>query len=79
VRWGFRRATGRWPGADEGAALTRLFDRQRAAYRARPEAARALLHQGESPADPALEPCELAAWTVTASVLLNLDETITRH
>ena len=33
-----------------------------------------LLKSGESPADPALDACELAAWTMTASVLLNLDE-----
>jgi len=79
VRFGFRRATGRWPAADEAAALERLYRRQLAAYRDRPQAAQALLHQGEAPADPALDPCELAAWTITASVLLNLDETITRH
>ena len=79
VRFGFRRATGRWPATDEAAALERLYRRQLAAYRDRPRSAEALVHQGEAPVDPALDPCELAAWTITASVLLNLDETITRH
>jgi hypothetical protein len=79
VRFGFRRATGRWPAADETATLERLYHRQLAAYRDRPRAVQALLRQGELPTEPGLEPCELAAWTITASVLLNLDETITRH
>jgi hypothetical protein len=79
VRQGFRQATGRWPEDDEAAALESLYCRQLAAYRDRPEAARALAHQGELAPDPAIDPCALAAWTLTASVLLNLDETITRH
>jgi hypothetical protein len=79
ARWGFRRATGRRPDDGETLALVRLYQHQLDAYRARPESARALLRTGESPVDPALDPCELAAWTMTASVLLNLDETITRH
>jgi hypothetical protein len=29
--------------------------------------------------DPSIDPCELAAWTMTASLLLNLDEVITLH
>jgi hypothetical protein len=79
ARYGFRRATGRWPSAGETAALERLYRRQLDAYRSRPESAQALLSAGESSRDPTQGACELAAWTVTASVLLNLDETITRH
>ncbi len=79
VRYGFRRATGRWPADLEVAALESLYHRQLAAYRDRPQSAQALLRQGETPLDPALDPCEQAAWTITASVLLNLDETITRR
>jgi hypothetical protein len=79
IRQGFRRATGRWPDDDEAAALVNLYHHELAAYRNRPGAARALLRQGELVADPAIDPCALAAWTLTASVLLNLDETITRH
>jgi hypothetical protein len=79
IREGFHRATGRWPEADETAALERLYRHELAAYRQRPGAARALLRHGELAPDPAIDPCALAAWTLTASVLLNLDETITRH
>ncbi len=38
----------------------------------------ALLTFGESKADPALEPPKLAAWTMVASELLNLDETLNK-
>ena len=53
--------------------------RSLAVFRAKPASARALLKSGDSPADPALDACELAAWTMTASVLLNLDEVLTQH
>jgi hypothetical protein len=36
------------------------------------------LRQGESPADPNLNPRDLAAYASTASLILNLDETITK-
>ena len=41
-------------------------------------AAEALLAVGESPRNLALAPAELAAWATVASVLLNLDEAVTR-
>jgi hypothetical protein len=34
---------------------------------------------GELPAATGLDAIELAAWTVTANVLLNLDEVVTRE
>ena len=37
-----------------------------------------LLRVGESPADRTLDPVELAAYTAVASVILNLDEAITK-
>ena len=37
-----------------------------------------LIAFGDSKPDPALPPVELAAWTLTASLLLNLDETLNR-
>ena len=36
-----------------------------------------LIRHGESPLEPELDPVELAAYTATAGVILNLDETIT--
>jgi hypothetical protein len=44
-----------------------------------PEAAAQLLKVGELSVENTLEPVELAAWTTTANVLLNLDEFVTRE
>lgn len=49
-----------------------------AAYKADPAAATAMISNGASKADPALDPAELAAWTLVASQLLNLDETLNK-
>ena len=48
-------------------------------YRADPASAEKLLTAGESPRDKTLDAAELAAYTTTASVILNLDEVITRQ
>jgi len=37
------------------------------------------LRQGESPADARLNPRDLAAYASTASLILNLDETVTKE
>jgi hypothetical protein len=37
------------------------------------------LRVGESKADDRLDQAELAAWTMVASAILNLDETITKE
>lgn len=79
IRHGFRLVTGRWPNADEVTALNRDFESHLTEFRARPESVKTLLQVGESPVDPRLDPCELATWTITASVLLNLDEFVTKH
>ena len=38
----------------------------------------ALISLGDSMADASIEPSELAAWTLVASTLLNMDETVTK-
>ena len=55
------------------------FERRRRHYHERPEEARELLAQGETASPADLDPVVLAAMTTTASVLLNLDETITKE
>ena len=42
------------------------------------EAARQLIDVGETRPDPSLNPSELAAWTMVANLMLNLDEVINR-
>jgi hypothetical protein len=79
IAWAFRAATSRQPSPAEVEVLAQGLDRALAAYRTDPDTAAALLKAGESPADPALDPAELAAYTGTAGVILNLDETITRE
>jgi hypothetical protein len=76
--YGFRLATARRPEAEELAALVGQYEAQLAEYRASGEAAVQLLSVGESPRDESLDPAELAAWTMVANVILNLDETVTK-
>ena len=78
VAWGFRAATGRAPTAEESTELAAALAEFRAVYQADSEAARALIALGETAAPGDLPASELAAWTMFASLLLNLDETITR-
>jgi hypothetical protein len=56
------------------AGLTDLL----AEYKAKPEAAKKLIAVGESKADPALDPSTLAAWTMLANELMNLDEVLNK-
>jgi hypothetical protein len=74
----FRLATARRPTETEETILRRVFDRQLAVYRQNGHAAQKLLGIGESRRNPRLDPAELAAWTTVASVVLNLDETVTK-
>ncbi len=79
IAFAFRLATGRMPSPAETQVLTGVFDRQRDAYIKKPEAAKQLLANGESPVDAALDPVELASWSIVASTILNLDEVVTRN
>jgi hypothetical protein len=74
----FRRCTGRTPETSEVAELTAALDGFRRRYREAPEDAEKLVHVGEAPAIDGLAPDELAAWTLIASAVLNLDATISR-
>ncbi|MCI0723564.1 MAG: DUF1553 domain-containing protein [Acidobacteria bacterium] len=79
VQFAFRRATGRKPAAAEVRLLTELAQKQLGAYRRDKMAAADLLRVGDSPFDEKANASELAAWTVVASSILNLDETITKE
>jgi len=59
--------------------LQEVYAEQLDVFRADPEAALALLAMGESGRDETLDPAEHATWTVLASMILNLDETLTRE
>lgn len=78
VQYAFRLATARFADDDELAVLLQAYQAQLEIYQADPEAAAALLEVGESPYDQSLSPVELAAWTMVANLILNLDETVTK-
>ena len=76
---GYLLALGRTPQAKERAALEKLLTRLKVRYGGDRQAAAELLKQGDSPRDPSLDAVELAAYTGVASLLLNLDETVTKE
>jgi len=77
--WGVRLVTGRASRPQEIAVLEKSLARFRQEYRERPQDAEKYLAQGDSPRDPKLDDGELAAYASIASLLLNLDETVTRQ
>jgi hypothetical protein len=62
----------------EIAVLKESLAGMRGHYGSDPAEATALVALGESKPDPALAPAELAAWTMIANQLLNLDESLTK-
>jgi hypothetical protein len=79
LTYAFRLATARKPSGKEIDVLRKLLDGRLDAYRKDRQSALKLLSVGESPRDRRLDPAELAAWSTVASVILNLDETITKQ
>jgi hypothetical protein len=75
----FRLATGRRPRPAEVRVLAEDFREQRARYRNDPGAAARLVSVGEFTRNDKLVAGELAAYTTVASLILNLDETVTRE
>jgi len=77
--WAFRLATSRTASPAELKILEQGLNTRLAQYRADKAAAAKLLTAGEAPRNKALDEVELAAYTTVASVVLNLDEVITRQ
>ncbi len=75
LNYGFRLCTGRHAKPAELDRLAALYAQQLTNYKASPKTADQLL-KGENRELPAPE---LAAWTLVANVLLNLDETLTKQ
>ena len=78
IEFAFRSATGRRPDGEELRILNEAIDAQRAEYDAGAGAASALVNHGDSEPPTDLPAGELAAWTVFANMILNLDETLTK-
>jgi mono/diheme cytochrome c family protein len=79
VTTGFKLAVCREPTAEELRVVGRIHADALAKFKADPEGAKKLLAVGDSPRDATLNVIELAAWTVVASTILNLDETISKR
>jgi hypothetical protein len=75
---GFQAVTGRAVRPPEIAVLERLLERYRADYQRDPDAAAKLVAQGKSERMKGRD-AELAAYTAVASLLLNLDEAVTKE
>ena len=76
---GFRLVTGRYPTTVELQILQRGCQRKRSLFAKDPDASEALVSHGESETTADVAASELATYTSMASVLLNLDETITKE
>ena len=77
--YGYRLLLARDPKPAQLAVLLKTLDNLLRTYRADTRSAVEYLKQGESPIRPDLNPSELAAYTGLPSLLLNLDETITKQ
>ncbi|HJT76128.1 MAG TPA: hypothetical protein VJ739_02910, partial [Gemmataceae bacterium] len=75
----FRLATGRRPRSAELGVLVGGFARHLDEYRKDLPAARKLVSAGESPRDERLDVAELAAYSAETSLILNLDEVLTKE
>ena len=78
IAYAYRVVLSRRPAEEELAVVRKALQQCLTRYQADPEAAKQAIAVGESKPDPKLEPVELAAYTLIANLVLNLDETITR-
>lgn len=78
IEFAMRTATARQPSQPAAAVIKATFEHEKTVFAQDVERAVKLLSVGEKPRDEALDPAEHAAWTIIGSMILNLDETITR-
>jgi hypothetical protein len=64
---------------EEKEIVADFFEKQLAKYRKAPEEAGKAIHFGESKPAVDLDPAELAAWSLVANLILNMDEAIVRN
>ena len=79
LKLGFRIVTSRWPTPAEADVLAENLAAQRARYAADVAAAEKVISVGESPVPKDVPAPELAAYTMVANVLMNLDEVLTKN
>jgi hypothetical protein len=79
ISFAFRLATARRPRTPELAILLDHFHRFQDRFRTDTQAATKLASEGERSRDATLDTSDLAAYTSVASLILNLDETVTKE
>jgi mono/diheme cytochrome c family protein len=79
IAYAYRLATGHRPSPDAEAVLRGTFDDFLDEYQADRSAALEFVDAGETPRDETLDVAELASYTLVASLILNLDRTITKE
>ena len=79
IAWAFKRATSRSPKPNELQVLAKGLNARLARYEKDNDDAKKLVAFGASKPAAGVDPNELAAYTLTANVLLNLDEVVTRE
>jgi len=79
IEFAFKSVLSRVPSADELAIVTKLYQRQLTRYQKAPEDAKKAIGFGESVAPADLDVPQLAAWTLVANLILNMDEAIVRN
>ncbi|MCO6458196.1 MAG: DUF1553 domain-containing protein [Pirellulaceae bacterium] len=79
LAWGFQLVLGRRPGPEELQVLVRAHERWTNHFRQAPQEAGRLLSVGELPAPDDLDSVDLAAHSLLANLILNLDEAVMRE
>jgi hypothetical protein len=79
IAFGFRMATGRRPSPREARVLSEAFQYALDRFQTKPDSAAKFLNIGEYDRDPKLDVKELAAYANVASLLINLDDTVTKE
>ncbi|MFO0918851.1 MAG: DUF1549 and DUF1553 domain-containing protein [Planctomycetaceae bacterium] len=79
IEFAYLTVLSRKPDAEESATLRAALEQYLARYRQNPAAARQAVRVGESSANSVANEPELAAYTLLANLILNLDETINRN
>ena len=75
----FRQATARKPSPQELQVLLKGWQHYMSEFQQRPQDAQRLVSTGEFAVDTGLDPVQLAAYTAVASMVLNLDEVVTKQ
>jgi hypothetical protein len=79
LKQGFRLVLGRAAKPTEEATLRDALAKFTRAYQANPQAAERFLQQGRSAISTSIPAPQLAAYTGVASILLNMDEAVTKE